>query len=87
MKIFKTKILPKPVLEAILNPDPLEGEDVIIEDDEGQVVAAIIQPDAYRFLLKKIEAREDELDSQTGEPYDPKSKDLRALIKEADDEK
>lgn len=60
----------------IQNPDPLEGEDILIEDDNGNLIGAILQPDAYAYFLKKVEKREDELDSALDEPYDENAKTL-----------
>ncbi len=68
------------MLEKIKKPDTLEGEDILIEDDDGSLLGAILQPDAYKFFLKKVEEREDELDnSLDAEPYDKNSKTLEDL--------
>lgn len=81
MKI-RSSDLPKEILEKVTNPDPLEGEDLVLEDDDGNVVGVIIQPDAYRFLLQKIEEREDEIDASLDEKYDPKAPSLEDLMGE-----
>lgn len=47
-----------------LNPDPLEGEDIVIQDSSGNTIGVIIQPKAYDFFIKKIEEKEDEIDSK-----------------------
>lgn len=66
----------------VLNPDPLEGEDIIIENDKGNVVGVIIQPRVYDFLLKKIEEKENENDSQDYEKYNKDAPSLDDLIGE-----
>lgn len=81
MKI-KSSDFPKEILDKIVRPDPLEGEDILIEDNDGKLIGAIIQPDAYKFLLRKIEEREDELDSALDEKYDPNAPSLDDLIGE-----
>jgi hypothetical protein len=81
MKI-KSSSIPADLLEKIKTPDPLEGEDILIEDDNGSLLGVIIQPDAYRFLLQKIEEKEDALDSALHEPYDKNSKSLDDLLGE-----
>lgn len=81
MKI-RSSDLPKEILEKVTNPDPLEGEDLVLEDDDGNVVGVIIQPDAYRFLLQKIEEREDEIDASLDEKYDPNAPSLEDLMGE-----
>lgn len=81
MKI-KSSDFPKEILDKIVRPDPLEGEDILIEDNDGKLVGAIIQPDAYKFLLRKIEEREDELDSALDEKYDPNAPSLDDLMGE-----
>ncbi len=52
MKV-KASQLPTDVLKSIENPDPLQGEDIIIERDNGEIVGVIIQPEAYNFFIKK----------------------------------
>ena len=37
MKI-KDKLLPVDVLEKIKNPDPIEGEDILIENEKGELL-------------------------------------------------
>jgi len=81
MKI-KSSELPKQILDRVINPDPLEGEDIIIEDDNGKVLGVILQPEAYEFFLKKIEEKEDEMDSSLNEKYDPNSPSLADLMGE-----
>ncbi|MBH0058752.1 hypothetical protein I6F65_17555 [Pseudoalteromonas sp. SWXJZ94C] len=81
MKI-KSSELPKQILDRVINPDPLEGEDIIIEDDNGKVLGVILQPEAYEFFLKKIEEKEDEMDSFLNEKYDPDSPSLEDLMGE-----
>ena len=81
MKI-KESSLPADVLENIKNPDPIEGEDILIEGKNGELVGVIIQPKAYEFFLKKIEEREDELDGALDEKYDPNAKSLDDLLGE-----
>ena len=81
MKV-KSSELPASLLDKIRNPDPLEGEDLIIEDELGKVVGVIIQPDAYAFFLKKVAEREDELDNDLDEPYDPNAPTLDDLKEE-----
>jgi hypothetical protein len=66
----------------VLNPDPLEGEDIIIENDKGNVVGVIIQPRVYDFLLKKIEEKENENDSQDYDKYNKDAPSLDDLIGE-----
>lgn len=78
----KSSSLPASLLEKIKNPDALEGEDILIEDEDGSLLGVIIQPDAYRFLLQKIEEKEDELDSAQHESYDKNSKSLDDLLGE-----
>lgn len=81
MKIQES-LLPKDVLESIKNPDPLEGEDILIESQDGELIGVIIQPEAYEFLLKKIEEKEDEIDSKLDEKYDESSMSLEDLLRE-----
>jgi hypothetical protein len=80
------KCLPAGVIQAILHPDPLAGEDIQIEDDGGNLLAAIIPGDAYRFFLQKVEQREDEIDAKVVENYDPNAKILDDFMKELDNE-
>ena len=82
MKI-KASSLPLDLLRHIKNPDPLEGEDIIIEDDDGGIVGAIIQPKAYQFFVTKIEEKENEIDSKPGESFDRNSKMLDDLIEDS----
>lgn len=79
---IKSGDLPEEILEKVLNPDPLEGEDVIIEDESGTMIGVIIQPDAYNFFLRKVEERENELDSELDEKYDPNAPSLNDLMGE-----
>jgi hypothetical protein len=81
MKI-KANSIPADLLEKIKNPDPLEGEDILIEDSNGDLLGAILQPKAYEFFLKKVEEREDELDSALVESFDKDSKTLDDLLGE-----
>ncbi len=81
MKI-KRSDLAKDVLNKILHPDPLKGEDIIIEDDSGKIIGVIIQPNTYKFLLKKVEEREDEIDSSLNEEYDKNAPSLDDLMGE-----
>ena len=81
MKI-KDKLLPVDVLEKIKNPDPIEGEDILIENEKGELLGVIIQPRAYKFFLQKIEEKENESDSILDEMYDPNAKSLDDLLKE-----
>ncbi len=85
MKI-KTSTLPSTLLHQINNPDPLDGEDILIEDNNGKIIGVIIQPSPYDFLLEKIEERENKIDSQLDEPYDPKSKTLTELLKNSEND-
>jgi len=87
MKRIKLSSLPAPLREAILHPDPIEGEDVLIEDDSGIVKAAVVQPEAYQFLVRALEERENEVDTGPTEEYDPEGKTLDALIEETEREK
>ena len=84
MKI-KSSELPDSLLDKIRNPAPLEGEDLIIEDGAGKVLAVIIQPDAYAFFLKKVAEREGALDNVLDEPYDPDAPALDDLSRETPD--
>ena len=81
MKI-KESSMPADVLEKIRNPDPIEGEDILIEAEDGELVGVIIQPNAYEFLLKKIEEKEDEMDGALEGKYDPNAKSLDDLLGE-----
>jgi len=76
---IKSSILPKDLLDKIKNPDPIEGEDIVIEDDDGNMVGVIIQPKAYEFFIKAIEEREDEIDKSLDEPFDPSAPSLDDL--------
>lgn len=87
MKKFKSKNLPSDLVEAIKNPDPIEGEDLFIEDEKGTTLGIIIQPKAYEFFIKKIEEAENEIDSKTVEKYDANSKSLDDFLEENDDER
>jgi hypothetical protein len=81
MKI-KESSLPAEVLGKIKNPDPIEGEDILIENESGELIGVIIQPKAYEFFLKKIEEKEDEIDSALDEKYDSGAKSLDDLMGE-----
>jgi len=83
MKIKSTD-LPENILNLIKNPDPLEGEDIQIEDGNGKLIGVILQPKAYEFFIKKIEEREEELDGELNEPYNNNSKILDELKRESD---
>lgn len=81
MKI-KESSLPAELLGKIKNPDPIEGEDILIESESGELIGVIIQPKAYEFFLKKIEEKEDEIDSALDEKYDSGAKSLDDLMGE-----
>jgi len=81
MKI-KESSFPAEVLGKIKNPDPIEGEDILIESESGELIGVIIQPKAYEFFLKKIEEKEDEIDSALDEKYDSGAKSLDDLMGE-----
>ncbi|MCB2263240.1 MAG: hypothetical protein LGR52_09945 [Candidatus Thiosymbion ectosymbiont of Robbea hypermnestra] len=75
MKV-KAGQLPTDVLKFIEDPDPLQGEDIIIEKDNGEIVGVIIQPEAYRYFIAKAEEQEDQIDAALNEKYTPQSKTL-----------
>jgi len=79
MKISQN-LISKELLDLVLSPDPLEGEDLLIEDNNGTVIGVIIQPDAYNFLLKKLEELEDANDSADFESYDANAPSLDDLM-------
>ena len=79
MKI-KANNLPDDLLNLIQNPDSLEGEDILIENDEGTLIGVILQPKAYEFFIKKVEEKEDELDKDNNETYDRNAKTLDDLL-------
>jgi len=81
---IKSTDLPTNILNLINNPDPLEGEDIQIEDDSGKLIGVILQPKAYEFFVKKIGEREEELDGKLNEPYDNNSKTLDELKRESE---
>lgn len=81
MKI-KDNEISQELLEKILNPDPLEGEDIIIENDKGDVLGVIIQPKAYEYFLKKVSESEDDNDSQDYEEYNKDAPSLNDLMGE-----
>ncbi len=81
MKI-KESSLPADVLGKIKNPNPIEGEDILIESESGELIGVIIQPNAYKFFLEKIEEKEDEIDSALDEKYDSGAKSLDDLMGE-----
>lgn len=81
MKI-KDNEISQELLENILNPDPLEGEDIIIENDKGDVLGVIIQPKAYEYFLKKVSESEDDNDSQDYEEYNKDAPSLNDLMGE-----
>ena len=81
MKIKSNK-LPTDLVNLIQNPDPLEGEDILIENDEGTVIGVILQPKAYEFFIKKVEEKEDESDRDNNETYDRSAKTLDDLLGE-----
>lgn len=60
----------------------MEGEDILIESESGELVGVIIQPKAYKFFLKKIEEKEDEIDSALDEKYDAGAESLDDLMGE-----
>ncbi len=82
MKIMSSDIQ-KDLLDKILTPDPLEGEDIIIEDKKGNIVGVILQPDAYSFFLDKVKEKENELDSSLDEEYDSSAPSLDDLMEES----
>ncbi|WP_133512606.1 hypothetical protein [Candidatus Thiosymbion oneisti] len=84
MKV-KASQLPPDVLKSIENPDPLQGEDIIIERDNGEVVGVIIQPQAYQYFIEKVTQEEDRIDAALNEKYTPQSKTLDDLLKESSD--
>ena len=79
------KDLPPALVEYIKHPDPIAGEDIVIEDGAGSTIGVIIQPNAYAFFLKKIEEEEDGRDRALGEACDRRSKTLRELMDDSDD--
>ncbi len=79
MKI-KGSLLPADVLRKINNPDPIDGDDILIESEKGELVGVIIPPKAYEFFLKKIEEKEDEIDGTLDEKYDSSAKSLGDLM-------
>ncbi len=81
MKI-KASELPDSLMSLIKNPNSLNGEDILIENNDGTLVGAILQPKAYEFFVKKIEEKEDELDGSLDEPYDESAKTLDDLMGE-----
>ena len=81
MKV-KSSTLPQDLVDMIKNPDPIEGEDITIEDESGKPIGFIIQPDAYAFFLKKVREREDELDSKLSEDYNESAKSLDDLLED-----
>jgi len=74
-----SRSLPAELVRSIRNPDPLEGADILIEDDDGALLAAVIQPRAYRFLLRMIAEQEDRIDERTVGEYDPEGTTLDDL--------
>lgn len=86
MKINE-KDLPPALVKSIKHPDPLEGEDIVIQDGAGNTIGVIIQPNAYQFFLKKVKEEEDRRDGALREAYDNKSKTLRDLMEDGDDGK
>lgn len=68
------------LLNKIKNPDPLEGEDIIIEDNDRNIIGVIIQPKAYEFFLEQVKSREDQLDSSLNDEYDKNSPTLDDLM-------
>jgi len=81
MKI-KASELSDELLSLIENPDPLAGEDILIENGDGHLIGAILQPKAYEFFVRKIEEKEDESDSNLNEAYDENSMTLDDLKEE-----
>ncbi|MCH8497642.1 MAG: hypothetical protein LAT63_04155 [Marinobacter sp.] len=79
---IKSSELPDSLLDKVRHPNPLEGEDLIIEDESGKVVGIIIQPEAYAFFLKKVAEREGARDSALDEPYAPDAPTLDDLTRE-----
>ncbi len=86
MKI-KENELPAKVVELIRSPDPLKGEDIIIESHNGDVVGVIIQPEAYAFFVNKVEEEEDKRDSLLKRGEGESSKSLDELMEETRNEK
>ncbi len=81
MKINQSSISNE-LLNKIKNPDPLEGEDILIEDNDGNIIGVIIQPKAYEFFLEQVKSREDQLDSSLNDKYDKNSPTLDDLMRE-----
>ena len=81
MKIKANK-LPADLINLIQNPDSLEGEDILIENDEGTLIWVILQPKAYEFFIKKIEEKEEKLDRDNNETHVRSEKTLDDLLGE-----
>ena len=86
MKINE-KDLPPGLVKSIKNPDPLEREDIVIQDSAGNTIGVIIQPKAYDFFIKKVKEKEDEMDSKLSEGYDENSRTLKNLMEDNDNER
>jgi len=81
MKI-KASEIPDGLMSLIKNPDPLDGEDILIENDDGTLIGAILQPKAYAFFVNKIKEKENELDGDLDETYDGSAKTLDDLMRQ-----
>jgi hypothetical protein len=86
MRTVCVDTLPQALIDYIMNLDPLAGEDVSILDSNGNMMAVVIRPPAYQYLLRALEQREDQLDGALNAPFEPHAKSLDDLINDSKDE-
>ena len=75
--------LPDELAHFILHPDPLTEEDILIVDNAGTQIAAVISAAAYHFFLKKVEEAEDAIDSKIESTYEPHACTLEQAMQSA----
>lgn len=63
-----TSAIGNELLNLINEDDPFD-EDIAILDEQGQLKAAVITPQAYAFFLKKVAEEEDRIDNETVEAF------------------
>ena len=69
MRRVELDSLPKETIQLINEENPL-SEDIGIYDQEGNLSAVIITPDAYAYFLRKVEDDEDKQDAESLKGFD-----------------
>lgn len=69
MRRVELDSLPKEAIRLINEENPL-SEDIGIYDQEGNLSAVIITPEAYAYFLAKVEEDEDKQDTESLKGFD-----------------